>query len=141
MVPALGVSISLALAALLLALVFALPLGTWAATARGGKVDNAITFVSQSSVSAPEYWVGPVLILIFARYLGWLPSGGWDGPAYIVHAGGGPGAASARLLHPGDQGGDERRAQRPLLHRCPQPGPELTRRPWSGTACATACSR
>jgi len=83
-IPALGVSISLALAALLLALVFALPLGTWAATARGGKVDNAITFVSQSSVSAPEYWIGPVLVLIFARYLGWFPSGGWDGPIYIV---------------------------------------------------------
>jgi peptide/nickel transport system permease protein len=83
-VPALGVSITLALAALLLALVFALPLGTWAATARDGKVDNAITFVSQSSVSAPEYWVGPVLVLIFALHLGWLPSGGWDGPAYIV---------------------------------------------------------
>jgi peptide/nickel transport system permease protein len=82
--PALGVSMSLALAALLLALVFAVPLGTWAATSRGGKVDNAITFVSQSSVSAPEYWVGPVLVLVFARYLGWLPSGGWTGPSYIV---------------------------------------------------------
>jgi peptide/nickel transport system permease protein len=83
-VPALGVSMSLALAALLLALAFALPLGIWAATARGGKVDNTITFLSQSSVSAPEYWVGPVLVLVFARYLGWLPSGGWSGLAYIV---------------------------------------------------------
>ena len=83
-VPALGVSISLALAALLLALVFALPLGIWAATARGGRIDNAVTFMSQSAVSAPEYWVGPVMVLLFARYLGWLPSGGWDGPAYIV---------------------------------------------------------
>jgi len=83
-VPALGVSMSLALASLLLALVFALPLGTWAATARGGKVDNVVTFISQSAVSAPEYWVGPVLVLIFARYLGWLPSGGWSGLSYIV---------------------------------------------------------
>jgi peptide/nickel transport system permease protein len=83
-VPALGVSTSLALAALLLALLFALPLGTWAATARGGKVDSAIAFVSQSAVSAPEYWVGPVLVLIFARHLGWLPSSGWVGMAYIV---------------------------------------------------------
>lgn len=81
---ALSVSISLALAALLLALMVALPLGTLAATGRGGKLDNVITFVSQSSVSAPEYWVGPVLVLLFARYLGWLPSGGWDGAAYIV---------------------------------------------------------
>ncbi len=83
-VPALTVSMSLAMAALLLALVFALPLGTWAATARGGKVDNAVTFISQSSVSAPEYWVGPVLVLVFARHLGWLPSGGWSGLSYIV---------------------------------------------------------
>jgi peptide/nickel transport system permease protein len=83
-VPALGVSMSLAISALLMALVFALPLGTWAATRRGGKVDNAITFMSQSAVSAPEYWVGPVLVLVFARQLGWLPSGGWTGLAYIV---------------------------------------------------------
>lgn len=83
-VPALGVSMSLALAALLLALVFALPLGTWAATSPGGKIDNAITFISQSAVSAPEYWVGPVLVLVFARYLGWLPSGGWSGLAYMI---------------------------------------------------------
>ena len=82
--PALSVSISLALAALLLALVFALPLGIAAATRRGGKVDNAITFLSQSAVSAPEYWVGPVLVLVFARHLGWLPSGGWSGLAYII---------------------------------------------------------
>jgi peptide/nickel transport system permease protein len=83
-VPALAVSMSLAIAALLLALAFALPLGILAATARGGRVDNAITFLSQSSVSAPEYWVGPVLVLVFARYLGWLPSGGWAGMSYIV---------------------------------------------------------
>jgi peptide/nickel transport system permease protein len=82
--PALGVSMTLALAALLLALVFALPLGTWAATSPGGKIDNAITFVSQSAVSAPEYWVGPVLVLVFARYLGWLPSGGWNGLTYLI---------------------------------------------------------
>jgi peptide/nickel transport system permease protein len=83
-VPALGVSTSLTLAALLLALLIALPLGIWAATAQGGKADSAITFVSQSAVSAPEYWVGPVLVLIFARQLGWLPSSGWTGMAYIV---------------------------------------------------------
>ena len=83
-VPALTVSISLALAALVLALVIALPLGTWAATRPGSKVDNVVTFISQSAVSAPEYWVGPVLVLVFARYLGWLPSGGWNGLAFII---------------------------------------------------------
>jgi len=83
-VPALGVSMSLALVALLFALVLALPLGTWAATSPGGKVDNVVTFISQSAVSAPEYWVGPVLVLVFARYLEWLPSGGWSGLSYMI---------------------------------------------------------
>jgi peptide/nickel transport system permease protein len=83
-VPSLSVSMSLAVASLLLALVFALPLGITAATRRGGRIDNAVTFVSQSAVSAPEYWVGPVLVLVFARHLGWLPSGGWSGLAFIV---------------------------------------------------------
>ena len=82
--PALTVSVSLALAALLLALVLALPLGIAAATRRGGRLDNLITFLSQSAVSAPEYWVGPVLVLIFARNLDWLPSSGWAGLAYLV---------------------------------------------------------
>lgn len=83
-VPALSVSITLALTALIMALVIALPLGILAATRRGSKLDNAVTFVSQSAVSAPEYWIGPVLVLVFARYLGWLPSGGWGGIPYIV---------------------------------------------------------
>lgn len=82
--PALAVSMSLAIAALLLALVLAVPLGVWAATSPGSKVDNMVTFIAQSAVSAPEYWVGPVLVLLFARYLGWLPSGGWSGLAYII---------------------------------------------------------
>ena len=83
-VPSLSVSMSLAVAALALALVFALPLGITAATRRGGRVDNAITFLSQSTVSAPEYWVGPVLVLVLARHLGWLPTGGWNGLAFMV---------------------------------------------------------
>jgi len=82
--PALSVSITLALTALVMALLVALPLGILAATRRGSKLDNAVTFVSQSAVSAPEYWIGPVLVLVFARQLGWLPSGGWGGIAYIV---------------------------------------------------------
>jgi peptide/nickel transport system permease protein len=92
--PALSVSVTLALSALLLALLVALPLGIPAATRRGSKLDNAVTFVSQSAVSAPEYWIGPVLVLVFARNLGWLPSGGWSGIAYVVMP------ASALALRP-----------------------------------------
>jgi peptide/nickel transport system permease protein len=83
-VSAILVSALLAIGALLLALLFALPLGMLAATKRGSKADGAITFVSQSAVSAPEYWVGPVLVLIFALNLGWLPSGGWGTVAAAI---------------------------------------------------------
>lgn len=92
--PALSVSVTLALSALIMALLVALPLGVLAATRRGSKLDNTVTFVSQSAVSAPEYWIGPVLVLVFARHLGWLPSGGWNGIAYLVMP------ASALALRP-----------------------------------------
>jgi peptide/nickel transport system permease protein len=92
--PALSVSVTLAITALLMALVIALPLGIVAATRRGSRLDNVVTFVSQSAVSAPEYWIGPVLVLVFARYLGWLPSGGWGSWAYVVMP------ASALALRP-----------------------------------------
>jgi peptide/nickel transport system permease protein len=52
--PALSVSLTLAVAALVLALLFAIPLGVLAATVRGRRIDNVVTFVSQSAVSAPE---------------------------------------------------------------------------------------
>lgn len=81
---ALLVSLLLAVTSLLVALVVALPIGTWAASKRGGKVDSGITLFAQSVVSAPEYWVGPVAVLLFARYLGWLPSGGWEGYSSMV---------------------------------------------------------
>ena len=83
-ISAIQVSALLAIGALLLALLFALPLGMVAATKRGGKLDGGITFVSQRAVSAPEYWVGPVLILVFALNLGVLPSGGWGTVASAI---------------------------------------------------------
>ena len=137
--PALSVSVSLAVASLLLALVVALPLGVIAATRRGKKVDNVVTFLSQSSVSAPEYWVGPVLVLIFALYLGWLPSGGWDGIAYVVLP------ATALALRPFGYFTQVTRAamsevlNAPYITAARSRGPQLHAAPWSATGCATAC--
>jgi peptide/nickel transport system permease protein len=74
---ALGVSATLALSALLLALAAAIPLGTIAALKPGRGADNAVTFLTQSSIAVPEYWLAPLGILVFAIWLGWLPSAGW----------------------------------------------------------------
>lgn len=81
---ALAVTTSLAVTALFIALVAALPLGSLAAVRRGRASDVAITTVTQGFVALPEYWVAPVLVLVFALNLGVLPSAGWTGPASMV---------------------------------------------------------
>ena len=47
-------------------------------------MDNVIVAVSQTGVAIPEYWLGPLLILLFALTLGLLPSAGLRGPEYII---------------------------------------------------------
>lgn len=81
---ALAVTATLAVAALFIALVVALPLGSLAAVRRGKPSDMAITTVTQGFVALPEYWVAPVLVLMFALNLGVLPSAGWTGPASMI---------------------------------------------------------
>ncbi len=78
------VSITLALSALALALVIALPMGAIAALKPGRGIDNFITFLTQSLVALPEYWIAPMAALVFAVYLHWLPSAGWLGIEYVV---------------------------------------------------------
>lgn len=74
----LGVSVTLALTALVVAVAVALPLGTLAAMRPGGRLDNFATLMIQTFVATPEYWFAPMSALVFALYLGWLPSAGWD---------------------------------------------------------------
>lgn len=81
---ALGVSLTLAVVALGTAILIAVPLGTLAATRPGKKIDTSLTFLTQGFVAVPEYWLAPVLVLVFCRYLGWLPSAGWTSPESLI---------------------------------------------------------
>jgi len=74
----------LALASLLLAVLLALPLGYWAARHAGKAQDAGAMGFSLIGVSIPNFWLGPVLMLIFAVGLGWLPVSGMDQPGSIV---------------------------------------------------------
>lgn len=74
----------LALVSLLLAVVIALPLGYWAARHAGKKEDVAAMGFSLLGVSIPNFWLGPMLMLLFAVGLGWLPVSGMDQPGSIV---------------------------------------------------------
>lgn len=73
-------TLQLAFAALLVGLVIALPAGISAALKPGGKRDLAASVFSQFGVSVPDFWMGILLILLFAETLGWLPSSGYAPP-------------------------------------------------------------
>jgi len=69
-------TLALTLAALIFALVLALPAGILAAVRRGRWVDQLLSVVSLFGLSVPGIALGPVLILVFSIGLGWLPVSG-----------------------------------------------------------------
>jgi peptide/nickel transport system permease protein len=69
-------TITLAVTAILFAIVISFPLGIQAARKPNGIVDKIISFFSLLGQSLPTFWVGIILILIFSRFLGILPSAG-----------------------------------------------------------------
>jgi peptide/nickel transport system permease protein len=77
-------TLELAAAALLLALALALPLGVLAAHYRGRLADTGAMAFSLFGISLPNFWLGPLLILVFSLWLGWTPVSGRDGPASLV---------------------------------------------------------
>ena len=70
-------TLTLAFAAVLLALLIALPLGTISALRPRSFVDRFGTVISQIGISVPDFWLAIMLILVFAGTLGWLPTGGY----------------------------------------------------------------
>lgn len=83
-VDALGASLSLALLALALALAVAMPVGLLAARRPGGALDRGVDRVGAVLLATPEFVVGPLLVLVVAVGLGWLPALGWGTPAQAV---------------------------------------------------------
>jgi len=65
--------------ALLLALLIGLPLGVWAALHSGSWTDRVLMLGASLGLAMPKFVVAPLLILLFAVSLQWLPAGGWDG--------------------------------------------------------------
>jgi peptide/nickel transport system permease protein len=71
-------------AALTLALAIALPLGMLAAHFHRRPLDTAAMGFSLLGVSIPNFWLGPLLILLFSLQLGWTPVSGRNGAASLV---------------------------------------------------------
>ncbi len=64
--------------ALILALAIGVPLGLIAALRRGSWIDRVLMGLSGLGLAMPKFVVAPLLVLLFAVTLHWLPGGGWD---------------------------------------------------------------
>ena len=74
----------LALSAMLVAVLVALPAGIASAVKRNTLVDNLSMVGALLGISMPNFWLGPLLIILFSINLGWLPVSGMGGPLYLI---------------------------------------------------------
>ena len=71
-------TVSLAVVGIVIALLIAIPAGIWAALHEGRLSDAIVRIGSQFGVSIPDFWMGILLIGLFAATLGWLPTSGYQ---------------------------------------------------------------
>lgn len=73
-------TVSLAAVGIVVALLIALPAGIFSALREGRLSDAIVRVTSQFGVSIPDFWMGILLIALFASTLGWLPTSGYRPP-------------------------------------------------------------
>ncbi len=77
-------TIELALAAVLVAVAIAIPAGVVAAVNAGTGVDHLATTLALVGISMPNFWLGPLLAIVFSVGLGWFPVSGRGTLAHLV---------------------------------------------------------
>ena len=78
------VSIQLGLLAILLALLIGVTLGVIAALRQNGAVDYLVMALAMTGITIPNFVMAPILVLVFAVFLGWLPAGGWGDLRHMI---------------------------------------------------------
>ncbi len=76
------VSFRLGISAVILAFLFGTCFGTLAALRQNSITDYSVMTAAMTGISVPNFVMAPILILILAVYLKWLPAGGWNGGAF-----------------------------------------------------------
>lgn len=76
---ALPVSLTIGGLSMLISLVLGIAAGIAAALRQNSIVDYGVMLVANIGSVVPSFVIGPVLVLVFALWLRWLPAGGWDG--------------------------------------------------------------
>ncbi len=77
-------TLELTAVSLAITLALALPLGLLAAARRDSAWDHGAMGFSLIGVSIPHFWLGPLLIMVFSLWLGWLPVSGREGPGAVI---------------------------------------------------------
>jgi ABC-type dipeptide/oligopeptide/nickel transport system permease component len=77
-------TIKLALAAMLIAVCIAVPLGVLAGTNKGSLIDNSASFLALLGISLPGFVIGPVMVYLFAVKLNWFAPTGSANPEDII---------------------------------------------------------
>jgi len=77
-------TLELAVVALIVCTLIAIPAGLLAAGRRGRPTDHSVGVFTLLGLSVPNFALGPVLMLVFSVILGWLPVSGRGGPAHLV---------------------------------------------------------
>lgn len=76
--PSLKATFILSMTSLIFSLIIAIPLGILCALKPNSKIDYVVNLFSFAGISVPSFWLGIVLIIIFAVNLQWLPAGGYQ---------------------------------------------------------------
>jgi peptide/nickel transport system permease protein len=71
-------TLSLAVLAFCVSVAIAIPAGLISALRRGKPIDHGVTFIAFLGLSMPDFWMGILLIILFAANLGWLPAIGYQ---------------------------------------------------------------
>jgi ABC-type dipeptide/oligopeptide/nickel transport system permease component len=79
-----GPTIQLAIVAMLVAVVVAVPLGVLGALYQGRATDQIAMTASLAGIAMPNFWLGPLLAMLFAVQLGWLPVSGFGTWQHLV---------------------------------------------------------
>jgi oligopeptide transport system permease protein len=77
-------SLKIGLSALILSSVLGMTLGVFAALRQNHAIDYAVMGVAIAGVCIPSFVIGPLLRLVFASDLGWVPTGGLNGPVSLI---------------------------------------------------------
>jgi len=70
-------TLSLAIVAMAMAIAISFPLGIYTALQRGRWFDRFVSVLTSVAISIPHFWLGILLVLLFAVKLNWLPAGGY----------------------------------------------------------------